>query len=202
MISSLRGVLIEKQAGGAVIECGGVGYGVAMPISSLVRLGTEGDEVKVLVETSLSQDALRLFGFLEQGERDVFRVLVSISGVGPKLALAVLSVFSAEELCDIVTREDKPRLVKIPGVGGKKADRLLLELKDRLPKLMLKPQTSVGVIEVSVGAKDDLIDAMLALGFKTAIAEKAASTALERLPDEADIATLVREALRVATPRA
>ena len=202
MISSLRGILIDKQADGAVIECGGVGYGVAMPISSLVRMGQLGDEVKVLVETSLSQDALRLFGFLEVSERDVFRVLVGINGVGPKLALAVLSVFSAEELCDIVAREDKPRLVKIPGVGGKKADRLLLELKDRLPKLMIQPEAPGGVIEVSIGPKDDLVDAMLALGFKNAIAEKAANTALERLPDEGDIATLVREALRVATPRA
>ena len=202
MISSLRGILIDKQADGAVIECAGVGYGVAMPISSLVRMGQLGDEVKVLVETSLSQDALRLFGFLETSERDVFRVLVGINGVGPKLALAVLSVFSAEELCDIVGREDKPRLVKIPGVGGKKADRLLLELKDRLPKLMIQPEVTGGVIEVSIGPKDDLVDAMLALGFKNAIAEKAANTALERLPDEGDIATLVREALRVATPRA
>ena len=202
MIASLRGILIDKQADGAVIECGGVGYGVAMPISSLVRMGQLGDEVKVLVETSLSQDALRLFGFLETSERDVFRVLVGINGVGPKLALAVLSVFSAEELCDIVAREDKPRLVKIPGVGGKKADRLLLELKDRLPKLMIKPEVAGSVIEVSIGPKDDLVDAMLALGFKNAIAEKAANTALERLPDEGDIATLVREALRVATPRA
>ena len=202
MISSLRGILIDKQADGAVIECGGVGYGVAMPISSLVRMGQLGDEVKVLVETSLSQDALRLFGFLEVSERDVFRVLVGINGVGPKLALAVLSVFSAEELCDIVSREDKPRLVKIPGVGGKKADRLLLELKDRLPKLMIQPEAPEGVIEVAIGPKDDLVDAMLALGFKNTIAEKAANTALERLPDEGDIATLVREALRVATPRA
>jgi|MDSW01.2.fsa_nt_gb Holliday junction DNA helicase RuvA len=202
MIASLRGILIDKQADGAVIECGGVGYGVAMPISSLVRMGQLGDEVKVLVETSLSQDALRLFGFLETSERDVFRVLVGINGVGPKLALAVLSVFSAEELCDIVAREDKPRLVKIPGVGGKKADRLLLELKDRLPKLMIQPEVAGSVIEVSIGPKDDLVDAMLALGFKNAIAEKAANTALERLPDEGDIATLVREALRVATPRA
>ena len=202
MIASLRGILIDKQADGAVIECGGVGYGVAMPVSSLVRMGKLGDEVQVLVETSLSQDALRLFGFLETSERDVFRVLVGINGVGPKLALAVLSVFSAEELCDIVSREDKPRLVKIPGVGGKKADRLLLELKDRLPKLMIQPEAPGGVIEVSVGPRDDLVDAMLALGFKSAVAEKAATTALERLPEEGDIATLVREALRVATPRA
>lgn len=202
MISSLRGTLIDKQADGAVIECAGVGYGVKMPITSLVRLGIEGDEVKIFVETWLSQDSLRLYGFLELAERACFRVLVGISGVGPKLALAVLSVFSASELCAIVAREDRAGLTKIPGVGGKKADRLLLELKDKLPKLTMSSVPTAGNIEVATGPKDDLVSAMLSLGFKNAIAQSASDAALERMPHEMDIATLVREALRVAAPRA
>mgnify|MGYP001268293218 FL=1 len=104
MISSLRGKLITKGADRVVVECGGVGYGASMSLASLTRVGTVGDDVFVFIDTQLSQDALRLFGFTDESEREVFRILIGINGVGPKLALAILSIFSADELSTIVAR--------------------------------------------------------------------------------------------------
>ncbi len=132
MIASLRGTLLTKTAEHAVIECAGVGYGVLMSLASLVKLGVEGGEVSVLVHTHLTQDSLRLFGFADAAEREVFEILISLSGVGPKLALAILSILTAGELSDAVARGDKGMLTRVPGVGAKKAERLLVDLKGRL----------------------------------------------------------------------
>ena len=171
MISSLRGKLIHKDAESVVVECAGVGYGASMSLSSLTRLGHEGDGVFLFVHTHLSQDALRLFGFIDQAERATFRVLVATSGVGPKLALAILSTLSAGELAEVVQNADKAMLRRIPGVGPKKADRLLIELKDRLPK----GEVGAGHKAVSMVSDlaGDLVSALLNLGFKPKDAEAA-----------------------------
>ena len=200
MISSLRGKLINKGADRVVVECGGVGYGAAMSLASLTRVGTVGDEVFVFVDTQLSQDALRLFGFADEAEREVFRILIGINGVGPKLALAILSVFSADELSTIVARQEKAQLVKIPGVGAKKADRLLLELKDKMPAASICVD---GVIEAAPAGtvRDDLLSAMLNLGYKEALVETVVNEVLNQHDAQADISTLVREALKLANPR-
>ena len=199
MISSLRGKLIYKDAATTVVECGGVGYGLAMSLTSLTRLGLVGSEVFVLVSTQFSQDALKLYGFIESAERDVFQVLIGTSGVGPKLALSILSVLSPQELVGVVDRGDKARLVQIPGVGAKKAARLLLELKDRLSR-MLGTTPIAGVVSPrAIG--DDLTSALVNLGFKEAVAEDASRAALDTLPEETDVAILVREALRSTQPR-
>jgi Holliday junction DNA helicase RuvA len=190
MIASLRGRLVHKEGTGAVIECGGVGYGVAMSLASLARLGKEGSEVRVLVHTYLSQDALKLYGFAEAKERDAFLVLISTGGVGPKLALAILSCVSPEELAAIVSRGDRVALTRIPGVGAKKAERLLLELKDRLPAPSAAPVVGRAAL------LGDVVSALENLGFATDVADKAARQALERNADEVEIATLVRAALR------
>jgi holliday junction DNA helicase RuvA len=194
MIASLRGTLLAKETDAVVVECGGVGYGVAMSLSSLQRLGREGTEVRLFVHTHLSQDALRLFGFVERDERDAFLVLIGTSGVGPKLALAILSTLSPSELADIVARGDRAALTRIPGVGGKKAERLLIELKDRLAELSL-PAVAAG----SGGLLSDLVSALVNLGFSAQIAERAARDALEADPEERELATLVRAALRRTT---
>ena len=196
LITSLRGRLLSKDTQGASVECGGVGYGVAMSLASLTKLGAVGSEVFVLVHTHLTQDALRLFGFMEANERLAFEVLLGTTGVGPRLALAILSTLTPPELADIVQRGDKASLTRIPGVGGKKAERLLVELRDRLPE----PIQLASLSSSLAGAlREDLQSALLNLGFAPPLAERAARYALEKHPQETDLATLVREALRSTT---
>jgi holliday junction DNA helicase RuvA len=190
VIASLRGRIVAKDAEGLVLECGGVGYGVAMSISSLARLGGEGSEAHVLTYTHVGQDVLRLFGFADAAERRVFETLISINGVGPKLALAVLSTFSPGELAEVVGRGDIAALVKIPGVGKKKAERLLLDLKDKLAI------TTAAALGMRTTVHDDLMSALVNLGFTNTIADKAARAAQEAHPSDTDLAVLVRTALR------
>lgn len=199
MISSLRGQIIYKDAHSAVIECAGVGYGLSLSLPSLSHLGEVGSQAFVLVYTHLTQESLRLFGFTEAQERQVFELLLATAGVGPRLALAILSTLTLRELSDAVATGDKTSLVRIPGVGSKKAERLLLELKDRLKRL---PVGADG--DASAGARimADLESAMVNLGFALPQATKAARLATEQMPQETDLATLVRQALRSTTARA
>lgn len=199
MIASLRGRLIYKDSQEAVVECSGVGYAVAMPSPSLSALGSEGDNVFVLVYTHVAEDALRLFGFLEAGDRLAFTVLMNTTGVGPKLALAILSALNHSQLAAVVERGDKRALTTISGVGAKKAERLLIDLKGRL-------QSEGATLPTmgSSGAKtimSDLVSALINLGFATSVAEAAASHAVDTRPESTDIALLVREALQVTVRR-
>lgn len=195
LITSLRGRLLSKDTQGAAVECAGVGYGVAMSLSGLAKLGEVGSEMQVLVHTHLTQDALRLYAFVEAGERLAFEVLLGTTGVGPRLALAILSTLSPAELADAVRRDDKASLTRIPGVGSKKAERLLVELRDRLPE-----PVQLSSLTASPGAlREDLHSALLNLGFAPQAAERAARHALEQHPQETDLATLVRDALRSTT---
>ena len=194
MIASLRGRLIAKDAQRAVVECGGVGYGISMSLSALARLGALGTEVQLVIYTHVGQDVLRLYGFLDDEERTTFETLIGISRVGPKLALAVLSAMSSHELIESVGCGDVAALARIPGVGKKTAERLLLELRDRLPRAVGTPRAA------SSGAMQaDLVSALVNLGFKESVAQKAAEHARKLHPTEDDLATLVREALRSTT---
>ena len=198
MIASLRGEILSKDGGGLVVDCQGVGYGLQLSFSALAQIGDVGTEVRLLVHTHVSQDSFKLYGFVEAKERRCFEVLIGTSGVGPKLALAILSTFSADELVAVVARADTATLIKIPGVGRKKAERLILELKDRLPK------TDLVEVSSSTTASDlagDLMSALVGLGFRGADAEKSAQRALEEFPEEKDLARLVRTALRFSTKR-
>lgn len=202
MIERLRGVLVQRDAGGAVIECGGVGYGVAMSVGALARLGALQSEVVVLVHTHVAEDALRLFGFVDAAERAAFLTLLHTTGVGPRLALAILSTLSPAELAEAVRRGDKAMLTRIPGVGAKKAERLLVELRDRLGPAMAG---SVAVVGGSVHA--DLASALTNLGFAPPVAERAAQQVLRAAPPHQQgpehLPGLLRAALRAVsqTPR-
>lgn len=196
MIASLRGQVVHKDAGSAVIECAGVGYGLALSLPTLSRLGDVGSEAFLFVHTHVTQDSLRLFGFGDVAERQVFELLLATAGVGPRLALAILSTLSPGELSDAVATSDKSSLTRIPGVGSKKAERLLVELKDRLKHV---PQVAGRAPVTSLVA--DLESAMMNLGFALPIAEKAARLATEQMPGETDLAALVRVALRSTTQR-
>ncbi|MEO0459685.1 MAG: Holliday junction branch migration protein RuvA [Myxococcota bacterium] len=191
MIASLRGTVLHKDAEGAVIECAGVGYGLRMSLSSLTRLPEEGSTATLFVHTHLSQDALRLYGFADAAERRAFEVLIAITGVGPRLALAILSFLAPAELAAAVENGDRGALVKVPGVGAKKADRLLVELKGRMLDAELQGDSAP-----ELTLRDDLVGALGSLGFPPKDAERLARAVREEFPSESDLATLVRYALR------
>ena len=193
VIASLRGKLVAKSAESAVIECAGVGYGVFMAVGALAKLGQVGSEVQILVHTHLTQDALRLFGFSDESEKHVFEILISTSGVGPKLALAVLSILSPDELAGAVATADKSILTRVPGVGAKKAERLLVDLKGRLDDIAIGPMRPSAP---KTSLLDDLVSALVNLGFQPKDADRAGKSVVQAQPEERDLAVLVREALR------
>lgn len=193
MISTLNGVLVRRDAEGAIIECAGVGYGLRMSLSSLTRLGPEGSTAKVFVHTHLSQEALRLYGFIDATEQRAFEVLITINGVGPRLAMAILSFLSPEELAAAVDARDRGALVRVPGVGAKKAERLLVELQGRFEVMSTPSQQTP-----SHALQDDLLAALSSLGFTTKDAEVLVKAVRDEFPDENDLAMMVRHALRGA----
>ncbi len=196
MIASLRGRVLSKDLGNVVIDCGGVGYGVTMSLSSASKLGAEGSEARLHIHTHVAQDVLRLYGFVDLEEKQAFEVLIATTGVGPKLALAVLSALSPGELAAAVADSDKARLTHIPGVGNKTAERLLVELKDRLKVSATSPR---GIRLPGHPLLSDLASALSNLGFKDVIADDTARLVLAEHPEEKDLAALVRLALRAST---
>jgi Holliday junction DNA helicase RuvA len=198
MIAALRGTVQEKSVDEAVIDVSGVGYRVNFSSLTLGRLPPEGQPVQVRVRTVVREDAFELFGFLSRAEEELFLLLNSVSHVGPRLALAVLSGMEVSELVAAIGRGEVARLTKIHGVGKKTAERLVLELKDKVKTLHLeqvaaqaKPATPESTHQA------DLISALINLGYKQPQAEKAAESASERLGAEAAFQALFREALKV-----
>jgi Holliday junction DNA helicase RuvA len=133
MIALLRGVLLEKHPNQAIVETGGVGYDVTIPVSTFTHLPEVGAEVRLRIHTHVREDALSLYGFLTQDEKALFEKLISVSGIGPTLAVKILSGLAAADLIPAIRRGEVDRLVKIPGVGKKTAERMVLELRDKLP---------------------------------------------------------------------
>jgi len=141
MIGRLRGTLVEKQPGDALIEAGGVGYEVDIPYTTFFRLPEAGQEAVLYTHLAVREDAQQLYGFAAKSERELFRLLIRASGVGPKLALAILSGLEAETFIRVVEDNDVDALVRIPGVGKKTAERLLIEVRDRIRQLEKAPTT-------------------------------------------------------------
>src|SRR5205085_2079832 len=139
MIALLRGVLVEKHPNQAIVEAGGVGYDVTIPVSTFTHLPEAGTEVRLRIHTHVREDALALYGFLTQDEKALFERLISVSGIGPTLAVKVLSGLAAADLLAAIRRGEVDRLVKIPGVGKKTAERMVLELRDKLPAATGEP---------------------------------------------------------------
>ncbi|WIG98480.1 Holliday junction branch migration protein RuvA [Myxococcus sp. SDU36] len=196
MISRLRGTVLEKDLEDATIDVGGVGYRVNFSMLTLGKLPEEGQPVDVRVRTVVREDAFDLFGFLTKGEEEVFLLLNSVSRVGPRLSLMVMSGMEVPELVAALSRGEVARLAKIHGVGKKTAERLVLELKDKVKTIHLEA-VSRGTAPAAVsGAQADLVSALLNLGYKQPQAEKAADLAGERLGAEATFQALFREALK------
>jgi Holliday junction DNA helicase RuvA len=180
LIAHLRGRLLDKHPNRIVLDVNGVGYDVAVPLSTFYGLSEPGGEVSLRIHTHVREDTLALYGFATRLEQDLFERLIGVSGIGPRLALAVLSGIEPSELIQAIAAGDLARLTAIPGVGKKTADRIVLELKDRLPHDLSTASPSGAPAES--GLKDDLLSALMNLGYHRPLAEQAASSALKASP--------------------
>ncbi len=199
MIAFLRGRLLEKHPNRLVVDVQGVGYAVHVPLSTFYRTPEVGDEMSLRVHTHVREDAIALFGFAGDLELQIFERLIAISGIGPKLALAVLSGIDAAELAIAVQRGDVARLTAIPGVGKKTAERIELELKDRLPMAAIAAGSQAGAgAGEAADLRLDLLSALLNLGYHRPLAEKAVEAAL-KLPGDATFERRLKQALQALT---
>ena len=197
MIAHLRGRILKKGTQEAVIDVAGVGYGVTIPLSTFYRLGEVGTEASLLIHTHVREDALALYCFLTEEEQLLFERLLSVSGVGPKVALGILSGIEAPDLVEALRSSDVARLTRIPGVGKKTAERLVLELKDKMPA-----RTAPLPEAASPGgaSRDDLVSALVHLGYSRPEAERGVDKAL-REGKEARFEDLLRRSLQVLSGR-
>jgi holliday junction DNA helicase RuvA len=179
MIAFLRGQVIAKQPDRLIVDVHGVGYEVQVPLTTYYNVGDEGADVTLHIHTHVREDAFQLYGFLTTLEQELFERLIGISGIGPKLALAVLSGIESNELIGSIQRGDVARLVRIPGIGKKTAERIVLELKDRLAKLVALPATATDAVSPEDRLKDDLVSALVNLGYHRPLAEKSVESALK-----------------------
>jgi Holliday junction DNA helicase RuvA len=186
MIGFLRGTVLEKHPNQVIVEAAGVGYDVQIPISTYTALPSEGTSVALRIYTHVREDALLLFGFATAEEKTVFEKLISVSGIGPKLAVTVLSGLPTSELITAIRNSDVQRLVRIPGVGKKTAERIVLELKDKL--VGVEPGTPAAPEQAApawTALERDVLSALLNLGCSRAAAEEAVRKVKERgAPDQ------------------
>jgi len=190
MIAKIHGTLERKVPGEVIINVGGVGYQVFIPLSVFYRLPEVGGAVNLYIHTHLREDALQLFGFLEHEEKQVFLSLNSVTGIGPKLAINILSGIPAEELARALKEGDQPRLVSIPGVGKKLAERMIVELRD---KFLTMPAEEMGRSDGSQPMRD-AISALVNLGYRQGDAEKSVREITRN--GEKTLAEVLKEALR------
>ena len=170
MIAHLSGTLLDKQLQRLVVDVGGVGYDVQVPLSTFYAVGDVGARVDLRIHTHVREDALQLFGFATPLEQTLFERLIAIGGIGPRVALAVLSGIEPESLVRAIRDADLGRLTSIPGVGKKTAERLVVELRDRLPKLA--ETTPTGVPSAEDDVRSDVLSALANLGYQRAAAER------------------------------
>jgi len=189
MIAHLKGTLIEKGPSRIVISAGGVGYGVMVPLSTYLNLGERYSEVELLIHTHMSDSSISLFGFSTEGEKDLFLKLIGISGIGPKIALNILSGIGVSDLKEAIRSSDIARISLVPGIGKKTAMRIALELAEKLESAA---ETLDGG---SLQLKEDIISALMNLGFKRKEIDKKVGEVLKDRPDD-DFESQLRECLR------
>jgi Holliday junction DNA helicase RuvA len=196
MIAFLRGRVLDKQPNRIILDTHGVGYELHVPLSTYYDIGGEGSEVSLHVHTHVREDALQLYGFLTVLEQQVFERLIAISGIGPRLAIAVLSGIEPRELVAAVQRGDVARLTGVPGIGKKTAERIVLELKERVAHLTVPAGIEASVLDTSGDRlRDDLLSALQNLGYHRATAEKAVASTLSST-SEPSFEQALRSALR------
>lgn len=191
MIGSISGILASKAPGEITIDVGGVGYQIFIPLSVFYRLPEPGEKVRLFIHTHLREDALQLFGFLEAEEKQVFLLLNSVAGIGPKLAVTILSGIPADDLAHALKEGDQARLQSIPGVGKKLAERMVVELRDKAVA-MRPPEASAAANGSDVSR--DAVSALVNLGYRRPDAEKAVREIAQK--HEGNLADVLKEALR------
>jgi len=194
MIAHLRGLLLAKSPNQIIVECSGVGYEVAISVTTFSALPGEGASAALHIYTNVREDQIALFGFAELTEKRLFEKLLTISGIGPKLAITVLSGISAERLVSAIRAGDHATLTRIPGIGKKTAERVVLELKDKLEALAVAGSAEAPQQHGPAG--DDAISALVNLGYQRPVAQKAVEAALKREPElSGDFEGLFRAAM-------
>jgi holliday junction DNA helicase RuvA len=194
VIAYLHGRILEKQPNRIVVDVAGVGYDVSVPLSTFYGLGDAGSDITLRIHTHVREDALALYGFATKLEQDLFERLIAISGIGPKVALAVLSGIEPPDLIRAIERGDLARLTAIPGVGKKTSERIVLELKDRLPKAQV-PAAVAEHANVPSVLRDDVLSALMNLGYHRPLAEKAVESAIKATAG-GDFERTLKQALR------
>jgi Holliday junction DNA helicase RuvA len=202
VIAHLRGQILSKSPNAVVVDCNGVGYELAISVATYTELRDIGAEAKLHVHTHVREDALLLFGFTELAEKRLFEKLLTISGIGPKLAITVLSGINAERLVGAIRSGDHATLTKIPGIGKKTAERVVLELKDKLDDMVgFTPAGDVSM-PVSLGAvADDVLSALVNLGYPRAAAQKAVESAAKDAEITGEFEPLFRTAMSLVGRR-
>jgi holliday junction DNA helicase RuvA len=193
LIARLEGVLAEKGPEAVVLDVGGVGYEVRIPLSTYLELPTEGKTIRLRIHTHVREDALQLYGFLSEAERAAFLLLIGISKIGPRIALAILSGLPTRELVRALRDADIGALRRIPGVGAKTAERIVMELRDKVAKL----ESASGPTPGASGIEEETVSALVNLGYVRGQAERAVRSALDGMRERPTLEALVREALRV-----
>jgi Holliday junction DNA helicase RuvA len=199
MIGFLRGTLVHLDPPQLVVDVGGVGYEVEAPMSTWTRLPAVGGEIQLRTHLVIREDQHLLFGFSTEAERQLFRDLLKVNGVGARIALAILSGISVEGFIRCVQSSDTAALTKVPGVGRKTAERLIVDLRDRVEKMVTAGLEAVGATDArGVNAADEVLDALAALGYKPAEARRMIQQAN---PSSSSTADLLRAALKLAAPQ-
>jgi len=201
MIAHLSGTLLAKHATSVIVDVGGVGYEVTIPVTTFYDLGETNTPVRLQIYTHVREEALQLFGFRTLRERELFTLLISVSGIGPKSAVAMLSGMSADEIVTAIRQSNYARITSIPGVGRKTAERLVIELRDKMAALSgpaLEEQIAAGgptAAQSEDALREDTLAALLQLGFPKPAAEKAMTNAMQE-GGELSVETLLRRSLR------
>lgn len=189
MIGRIHGTLVHVNPPDILVDAHGVGYEISVPMSTLYDLPPAGQPVTLVTHLVVREDAQLLYGFLTEGERTAFRALIKVSGIGPRMALAVLSGLSVDDLSRAVSEQETGRLTRVPGVGKKTAERLLLELKGKLAPVAEAAQSGGAAL---FSSSDDILRALVALGYS----EKESAAAVGRLPEDISVKDGIRQALK------
>jgi Holliday junction DNA helicase RuvA len=194
MIASLKGILSYKSTNHIIVDVQGIGYRVTVPLSTFYELPETGQSVHLNIYTHVKEDLINLFGFIAPKEKEIFQLMISVSGIGPRLAINILSGISAEELTKAISMANSGKLINIPGVGKKTAERMIIELKDKVIKTISDEES---ILELPGGpAKEDALSALINLGYKSAVAKKAVDKAFNKFKEETTLEILLTEALK------
>ena len=199
MIAYLSGKLLEKSANSVIVDVGGVGYDVSIPLSTFYELGEVGDDVQLRIYTHVREDAIQLFGFSSERERDLYLKLISVQGIGAKSGIAMLSGMNADEIISAIRTDNLAKLTAIPGVGRKTAERLVIELRDKVGQLAASAASAGGGPDLKtageVDAFDDALSALVNLGYQRNAAEKAIQD-IRREGGDQNVQKILRSALQ------